>query len=165
MNKVKTTKIGGGAEYARVPDRLKAFWEANPKGKIETEPTVTDGKVIFKAVVSTGGENPKESTGHSMGEVDKKKEFEKQETIAVGRALALLGYLGSGEIASSEEMEEFLSYQTDKENKLLEEAKNALEAVKTIEELKKTWSAMPLVAKNKLADLKDEIKGGFNAGK
>jgi len=36
------------------------------------------------------------------------KDFEKQETIAVGRALAFAGFLSDGEVASYEEMEDFI---------------------------------------------------------
>ena len=34
MGKVQTTKIKGGAEYAKVADRLNEFRSANPRSKI-----------------------------------------------------------------------------------------------------------------------------------
>lgn len=43
--------------------------------------------------------------------VQKTKDFEKLESVALGRALANLGYLASGEIASSEEMEAFAEFK------------------------------------------------------
>ena len=39
----------------------------------------------------------------------RQKQFEKQETIAVGRALAFAGYLASGDIATAEEMAEVVT--------------------------------------------------------
>ena len=66
-----------------------------------------------------------EATGHAFVKVTEKtieKQFEKLETIAVGRALALLGYSADGEIASSEEMEEFLADKESKRQDAIDEA-------------------------------------------
>ncbi len=78
--------------------------------------------------------------------------------MAVGRALALLGYAGSGEIASSEEMEEYLKFQEDKKRKILEEAKEKLEFVKHLNELKEVWISLPAEAKAEFEGLKNELK-------
>jgi len=138
-NKVKTIDLKG-KEYAQVVDRLKAFREACPRGKIETKPTITEKHIIFEArvVKDKKDETSAEATGHAMAPSDKKgdKMFEKLETISVGRALAMLGYLASGEIASSEEMEEFYEYKDEKKREMLEEAKGELSKIKTIDELK-----------------------------
>ena len=58
------------------------------------------------------------STGNAFGANKGVKGFEKIESISVGRALAMLGYCADGEIATSEEMEEFQDFQkTKKEEK------------------------------------------------
>jgi dihydroneopterin aldolase len=116
---VKTTKITGGADYAKVSDRLKAFRADNPRALIETTPLPQEGgMMMFKAriIKDKADENSAESTGHALQTKTGTKDFEKLETVAVGRALALLGYAVDGEIASSDEMEEFENYkQTQKE--------------------------------------------------
>lgn len=141
---VKTTKITGGADYAKVSDRLKAFRAENPRASIETTPIPQEnGMMMFKARIlkDKADENSAESTGHALQTKAGTKDFEKLETIAVGRALALLGYAVDGEIASSEEMEEFENYkQTQKEAMLFEMAEKISE-IKTIEELKTFYTA------------------------
>lgn len=116
MNKVQTISLQG-KEYALVPQRLKAFREANPRAKVETSPTISgDGTIIFKAtiVVDKSKQDSAEATGHAMGKAVGDKAFEKLETVAVGRALALLGYLNNGQIATTEEMHEFEEYTEHK---------------------------------------------------
>ena len=148
-------------DYAKVADRIKVFWEENPRGKITTEPIINDqGQVIFKAHIlrDKADEFSKEATGHTLGVHENEKDFEKLETLAVGRALALLGYGGSGEIASSEEMEEFLKFQENKEKKLIEESQEKIESAKSVNNLKTIWSALPAEAKIKLETVKDKMK-------
>lgn len=113
MNKVATTKITGGADYALVPDRLKAFREQNPRAKTETAPKIDGEMVIFKAhiVADKNDPNSPEATGHSYGPAKGNKAFEKLETVALGRALAQLGYLNNGEIATTEELDEFHEFK------------------------------------------------------
>jgi len=97
-----TTEIGRGIAYAKVADRLKEFHGDNRECSIETDVQFKEGHILFSAkVVCPRGV----FTGHSLGKTGKDKQFEKQETIAVGRALAFAGYLSSGEIASFEEMD------------------------------------------------------------
>lgn len=134
---VKTTTIGGGASYALVPARLKQFREDNPRAKTETQPTLDGDMIIFKAHILKDKSDPNsaEATGHSMGKNTGNKAFEKLETVALGRALAQLGYLNNGEIATTEEMEEFNAY---KENQI-DEAIVQLNATKTLDELKSVY--------------------------
>lgn len=107
----------GDKDYALVPDRLKKFREENPRAGIETEPTYNaDGSVGFKATIikDLSDPNSARSTGHarySEMELKKPKAYEKLETVSVGRALANLGYLNDGQIATSEEMEEYEEYK------------------------------------------------------
>ncbi len=154
---MKTMKFQG-KDYASVKDRLLQFRKENPKGLIETVPTVTDTHIIFKAriVKDNSQEGSPEATGHSMAEIkgDKVKMFEKQETIAVGRALANLGYAADGEIASSEEMEEFIAYKDTKVTLELE----ALNTAKNLSELKEVWIKLSPEAKKRGEQLKKELK-------
>lgn len=124
MNKVQTINLKGN-DYALVPQRLKAFREANPRAAVETKPELqADGSIVFTAKIVSDKSDPNsaEATGHSYGKNGEAKAFEKLETVAVGRALSLLGYLNNGEIASSEEMVEFEEYKTEQ---LLEEIATA----------------------------------------
>ena len=114
--KVKTMDIKGN-EYAKVAERVKQFREDCPNGLIETKPEIReDGQIMFSVRIlkDKSDTNSAEGTGHSLGKAVGDKAFEKLETIAVGRALAMLGYMSSGEIASSEEMEEFNAYKNEK---------------------------------------------------
>lgn len=115
MNKVQTINLKGN-EYALVPERLKAFRESNPRASVTTKPDIqADGTIVFtaKIVKDKSDVNSAEATGHSYGKNTGDKAFEKLETVAVGRALSLLGYLNNGQIASTEEMEEFEQYRQD----------------------------------------------------
>ena len=149
-------------DYAKVVDRLNAFRSDNPRSKIATKhATLPDGRLEFKAYIwkdktdfmeilkngvdekvallSADSDGTAEAPTANKGE----KAFEKLETIAVGRALALLGYAASGEIASSEEMEAFEEYKKEKAAEARQDALGKLAEAKTIEELKNTFSSLP----------------------
>lgn len=137
--KVETMDLKG-KEYAKVPTRIKQFREDCPNGLIETTPELKeDNVVLFRARVLKDKSNPEsaEATGHAIGKLSGEKSFEKLETIAVGRALAMLGYMASGEIASSEEMERFNEFQ----NQELEKCRLEIQEIATLEELKKYFLA------------------------
>lgn len=157
MSKVKTIDLQG-KNYAQVADRLKEFRENCPNGLIETTPTIQeDGQIMFKARVLKDKAKPEsgEATGHALGKNAGAKAFEKLESIAVGRALAMLGYLASGEIASSEEMQEFYDYQNQK----IDEAIERINDAKTLDELKKVFMGLgPLIAEQKVVDAKNVRK-------
>lgn len=130
--------------HAKVKDRLKAFWEENPRGKIETTPTIqTGGMTMFKTSILRDKADPhsREATAHSLGTVADEKSFEKLETISVGRCLALLGYATDGEIATSEEMEEFEEYKKTQKEEMLFEMQGKIADIKTLEELKNFYKA------------------------
>jgi hypothetical protein len=119
----------GDKDYALVPDRLKKFREANPRASVDTTPTYNaDGSITFTATIIQDQSDPHSAraTGHarySEMELKKPKAFEKLETVSVGRSLANLGYLNDGQIATTEEMEEFEEYKLGQ----------ALEAIATAE--------------------------------
>lgn len=141
--------VGGGAEYAKVNARMLEFRKDNPSGKIDTTVeyvTLKDTLYIqFKATIvkDKGDETSAEATGHArLPDDNKQKTFEKCETIAVGRALAFLGYGADGEIASSEEMEEFLADKESKRQEAIDEATERIGNCQTLSELKEVWSSL-----------------------
>ena len=155
---VETTRITGGAEYARVPARLKMFREDRANGKIETDRTLNeDGSYEFTAwvwkdkteyleVLKAIG-NAKEArgsadaVGHSKGMITDKKGYEKLETVAIGRALAILGYLVSGEVASFEEMELYEEEKREARERYILEQVELFDNSKSLEELKELWAS------------------------
>lgn len=159
--KTKTVDLKG-KQYAQVKDRLQEFRSANPHALIETIPTIQeDGVVLFKAhiVSDKSDQHSPEATGHAFGNLSKgEKSFEKLETIAVGRALALLGYASDGEIASSEEMEDFLQHKEEKKQQLILDATEKLTNTKTLAALQKVWASLPMEAKTNLTTLKEDLK-------
>lgn len=158
--KTKTIDLKG-KQYAQVADRLQEFRTANPHGLIETTPTIQpDGQILFRARILKDKAEPTsaEASGHALGKNDGQKAFEKLETIAVGRALALLGYASSGDIASSEEMEEFNAYKEEKLETLVMEMTERIESATTLDELKDAWASMPIEAKSALEAKKEERK-------
>lgn len=150
-----------GNQYAKVAARLQEFRKDNVRGSIKTDPQfLDDGDVHFTAYIIKDKADPTsaDATGHSYGKKDKVKGFEKLETIAIGRALAVLGYAASGEIASSEEMEDFEAYkQTQKEEAIMEWTSRLADS-KTLEELAKTWTDIPSDLKPDLLEQKNELK-------
>lgn len=164
--KLNTMKVSGG-DYAKVKDRLLEFRKVNPRGLIETTYEILEDAIIFRAriVKDKKDENSAEAIGHSMGKGNGAKVFEKQESIAVGRALALLGYGADGEIASAEEMEEFEEWKQQQFMESLEEATDNINACKTPDELKKVWVDLSPQLKTALEGLKDERKNSFNENK
>lgn len=96
--------------YAQVKDRIAEAHKTNEKLSITTdieffEKDLKNPVFLFTAKV----ENEKwQFTGHAMQAIRRKKDFEKWETIAVGRSLALAWYLADGEVASYEEIEDFV---------------------------------------------------------
>lgn len=161
-------------DYAKVADRLKEFRQDNPRSKTATQYKILDDEtVIFKAYVwkdktdfidilkVSGAEAAMlsaDADGTAKSGDNGEKSFEKLETIALGRALALLGYAGTGEIASSEEMEAFEAYK-------LEKLEAAIETIKTAtkrDEFQKVMSSLnaeqqkqitPII-KERMAELK-----------
>lgn len=163
--KVETMELSGN-RYAKVKDRLLEFWNDNPHGKIDTIPNIReDGRVLFavRILKDKGDEFSAEATGHAIGDVGKKaKDFEKIETIAVGRALGLLGYASTGEVASGEEMEEFNEWKEEQFREKVLGWQEELADCKNEEELKKLWADMPVEVKKALEEQKNSLKARFS---
>jgi hypothetical protein len=106
------------SKYVKVNDRLSAFREEYPNGYIATFREGEQGGVNFKAVVLRNADdaevyaktNIAAATGHAyLADEDRydQKVEEYCETVAIGRALAILGYAVEKSIASQEEIDEF----------------------------------------------------------
>lgn len=155
----------GDKEYRFVPDRIKQFREENPNGDIDTNSTINpDGSVTFKAVVvkdrnSEGSARGSGTARYTENEMKKPKAFEKLETISIGRALSTIGYLNNGEVASSEEMEEFLEFQNQK----IADAIESLNSAENLEQLKKNFMMLgSLMADKAVIEAKDKKKAELN---
>ena len=100
--------------YVTVAERIAAFYQSYPTGRICTqilEHNEESGFILMRAEVfrSTDDAQPS-ATGHAFevrgdGYVNRTSYIENAETSAVGRALALLGFEVRRGIASREEME------------------------------------------------------------
>ena len=140
-----------GKDYATVPQRIKEFRADFPNSKIlSREKQLESGETVFKAYgwrdrqdYISGDLDSADSDGMAKSKPtdgDKEKWFEKLQTIAIGRALAILGYLASGEIASYEEMEEYYRDKEKKRQLYVQEQVDLFSHAKTLEELKQLWS-------------------------
>jgi hypothetical protein len=162
---VKKTKSGKEVtiNFAKVVDRINEFRQDNPRGLIETLPTLDGDQILFRAhiVKDKSDKNSAEATGHAFAKNEgTEKQFEKLETIAVGRALAMLGYAASGEVASFEEMEEFAAYRDTKIDELIEGMANC----KTIADLRTYFMGLgSYMAESRIIEAKDARKAELNA--
>lgn len=140
--KTKTIKVGGGADYAKVADRIKEFRSDCPNGSIKTIPTFQGDNIMFTAEVikDLSNESSARATGNAFGPNKGVKGFEKIESIAVGRALAMLGYCADGEIATSEEMEEFQEFQKNKKEEIIQGLMSEVDNIKNIDTLRKFYN-------------------------
>ena len=139
---MKTIKLQG-REYVQVAERLRAVHKDYADFDIETEYKVTEsGGVVFTAKLTIrDAKKVRVFMGHSFGKLGASKQFEKQETIAVGRALAFAGYHADGEIASADEMQEHAG-EIDQE--ALADALSQLNAAKNVKELNAAYKKLPL---------------------
>ena len=155
-----TMKVSG-KDYAKVPTRLKEFRERNPRASVETEPTITGEMVVFKTTIiaDKADKNSATSTGHSYGKLTGDKAFERLETVSVGRALSLLGYLNNGEVASTEEMQEFEEFKATIKQSAIDEAIVKLNAASTIDDLRRVFTSLgTLIAEKQVVNAKDAKK-------
>lgn len=172
----KKTKSGSTitVDYAKVADRMKLFRADAPHGKHESAYEVdVDGSLVFtvwlwkdksqllelmKSGVSDVAvlRSSADAMGNAKGKIGgAEKEFEKLESIALGRALANLGYFASGEIASFEEMEAYYEYKQHQ----VDEAVAQLMDCETLEDLKKVYLGFgPLGAEKTVYDAKEAMK-------
>lgn len=107
-------KMGQGFDpnsYATVAERVRLFYATYPLGRIETDMVDhTDQEIVFKALVYRQPNDKRPAaTGWAAerigdGEINVVACLENTETSAVGRALANLGFTGTRQRPSAEEM-------------------------------------------------------------
>lgn len=130
---------------------------------------MADGKILFKARILKDKAKPDsgEGIGHAMGGLKNKKgeeeakAFEKLETTAVGRALAMLGFMSSGEVASFEEMEEYLSEKETKRQLKIQDIKEKVDKITDLKELReyfKTVRGIGIEVDNYITDKAAQLK-------
>lgn len=108
-SRIRTTSIKG-KEYAEVNQRVLAFWELFPEGRIRTE--VLEDTGTRCTVVASVWRSPEEewpaATGTAFeerkGTINSTSYLENCETSAVGRALGMLGIGATEALASAEEV-------------------------------------------------------------
>jgi hypothetical protein len=165
MNKLRTINLKGN-DYATVPVRLKEFRSKNPRSRLESIPHWhEDGSLDFETniIVDQADENSMQGNGwahYSAKEMADPKAFEKLSTISTGRALANIGYLNNGEIATTEEMAEFEEYRLARYESEIKEASDVKVLMdlfnKMSAEEKKTFT--PLLAEKKKEFVNAEAK-------
>lgn len=103
--------------YVRVNTRLAEFWTKHPEGRIETSYGFHEGVLVLTAkLFKTQQDTNPAATGHAFLErLDGDKVGEYTETVAVGRALALMGFQVEKSIASAEEMSRFKDRKEQRE--------------------------------------------------
>lgn len=99
-----------GKPYVQVKDRLQYFRDNYANFCIVTEPKSTDGSVMFIAKI-IDDKGTVVATGHSFGKLAEAKAFEKLETVAIGRALAIYGIGINEGVASADELADFHAQQ------------------------------------------------------
>jgi len=152
--------------YSKVKDRLLEFRQDCPRGSIVPSYAFLTDRIIFSCHIMKDKSDPgsAEARGHATGKDDgTEKIFEKLETIATGRALALLGYGAEGEIASSEEMEAFEESKQLKAQDEINEITEKIGQCKSDYALAKYWLSLPGIFKTNPAVFlaKEEKKKSF----
>lgn len=150
-----------GKDYKLVPARLKQFREENPRAAIDSNAVYNpDNSVTIKTKIikDRSDEYSAVASGsarYSADEIKKAKAYEKLETISVGRALANMGYLNDGQVATTEEMDEFYSFRENK----AEEAVAKLNSATDIDKLRDTFMKLGTLMKDpKVIAAKDAKK-------
>lgn len=118
INKTLRTTDIKGKDYVEVNERIKAFWQLCPDGKIETEIiTLQDGMCVIKASIY---ENKRDTEFRATGIayekegstfINKTSYIENCETSAVGRALGNAGIGIDTSVASAEEVQNAIIQQ------------------------------------------------------
>jgi hypothetical protein len=114
---LKTTDIKG-KDYIEVNERIKAFWQLCPNGRIETSIySIENGVCIIKAYVYENKEDERpRATGTAYEKegstfINKTSYIENCETSAVGRALGNAGIGIDTSVASAEEVQNAIIQQ------------------------------------------------------
>ena len=181
-SRIGTTNIKG-KEYAEVNQRILAFWELFPEGRIVCECRTTDNRCDCKCSVYRAKDDAEPAaTGHAFeekkGAINSTSYVENCETSAIGRALGILGIGATQAIASKEELENALAQQQAKKrdySKLTELKRRYAAATGADEEFAgksivetfgdprrmsdAAYSAMLAAVESKVASLEGDING------
>ena len=133
INKVLKTIDVKGKDYVEVNERLKAFWQLCPDGRIVTNilKIENDICVIQAAVFENKDDNNPRATGIAYEKegstfINKTSYIENCETSAVGRALGNAGIGIDTSVASADEVQNAI-IQQDAEKKITKTQAEALE--------------------------------------
>lgn len=152
IKKTDYEKVKGNRDYLGVAYRLKFCREFfGERLQILTKSVeLSNGSHKFIAEIFI--DNNCLAVGESKQMHNKEKDFEKTQTVAIGRGLAFLGFMGD-EIASKEEMDQF--YRNDETiTEPKEENKPSKKVSKNITQLANDWiSQMQTVAKHSKSQL------------
>ena len=167
-------------DYAKVTDRLEAFRANHPNSKILTSYKNENNKVVFKAFLwrdkteviqslSNGASKEliyltADAEATAQKTITNDKDFEKLETMAIGRALSNLGYSSTGSIAEST-ISELNKYKDELYQDSVDSAIDRLQNCKTLDELKSNYQALnPVLRIDKtIKVITEEIKKKLNA--
>ena len=128
--------LGAKGKYLTVPYRIKFVRDFfGERMSIQTDSTeLANGSHKFKANIYI--DDKLVSVGESKQMKNADKEFEKQQTVSIGRGLSILGFFGD-ELATAEEMEQFLKPKEVAKTKPI--VKLVPKAKVNIEELANDW--------------------------
>lgn len=167
-------------DYAKVTDRLEAFRTNHPNSKILTSYKNENNKVVFKAFLWRDKTEVIQSLTNGISKdliyltadaeataqktITNDKDFEKLETMAIGRALSNLGYSSTGSIAEST-ISELNKYKDELYQDSVDSAIDRLQNCKTLDELKANYQALdPVLRIDKtIKVITEEIKKKLNA--
>ena len=130
--------LGAKGKYLTVPYRIKFVRDFfGERMSIQTDSTeLANGSHKFKANIYI--DDKLVSVGESKQMKNADKEFEKQQSVSIGRSLSILGFMGD-EIATAEEMEDFLKPKVKEVAKAKPIVKLVPKAKVNIEELANDW--------------------------
>ena len=130
--------LGAKGKYLTVPYRIKFVRDFfGERMSIQTDSTeLANGSHKFKANIYI--DEKLVSVGESKQMKNADKEFEKQQTVSIGRGLSILGFFGD-ELATAEEMEQYLKPQVKEVAKPKPIVKLVPKAKVNIEELANDW--------------------------
>ena len=130
--------LGAKGKYLTVPYRIKFVRDFfGERMSIQTDSTeLANGSHKFKANIYI--DDKLISVGESKQLKNTDKEFEKQQTVSIGRGLSILGFFGD-ELATAEEMIQFLEPKAKEVAKAKPIVKLVSKVKVNIEELANDW--------------------------
>ena len=130
--------LGAKGKYLTIPYRIKFVRDFfGERMSIQTDSTeLANGSHKFKANIYI--DDKLVSVGESKQMKNADKEFEKQQTVSIGRGLSILGFFGD-ELATAEEMEQYLKPKVKEVAKAKPIVKLVPKAKVNIEELANDW--------------------------